>query len=114
MVTRKEMTIVMFTFTGLSSRVDTWGGTNQLVTEAMLSWTTDDPVPDEDSPFLNYAVLGLECNGDGSICKHSRGSRCIYFSTRLEQWEFLSKLAEQIDHPEIREELARRIAKENA
>jgi hypothetical protein len=114
MVTRKEMTIVTFKFSDLSSQVVMRGGTNQLVTEAMLSWTTDDPVPDEDSPFFNYDILGYECNYDGSICKHCRGSRCICFPTMLAKWEFLSELAEQIDHPEIRAELARRVIRESA
>jgi hypothetical protein len=114
MVTKQSTTTVTFKFSYLNTWVVMRGGTNQVVTVAMLSWTTDDPVRPEDSPFLNYEVSGFECNGDWSIVKSQRTAGHICFPTERSKWEFLSELAEQIDHPEIRAELAGRVAKENA
>jgi hypothetical protein len=107
-------TTVKFTFSDLEYNVHPLCGQRRVaqVTQVVLSWTTDDPVLDQDSPFLNYDVLGWQCNRDGSVDKRQNYPQCVIIPDRREMWLFLSKLAEQIDHPEIQAELARRLAKE--
>jgi hypothetical protein len=104
MVTRQAKTTVTFQFSDLSSEVVMRGGTRQVVTDVMLSWTTDLPVLPKDSPYLNYGIRGQR---PGS-CR----PEYICFPSDRAKWEFLSVLAEQIDHPEIQAELHKRIAKE--
>ena len=111
MVIRQETTVT-FRFTDLSQDIQRLDEPLlATVTEVELLWTEDGglPLEDEESPFFNYEIRGRVYNLDG-VCIWNRALAGLAFPVFKDQWEFLSGLAQQIDHPGIRTAIAQRLA----